>query len=42
MIRRAQVLSQAPPGGRCTLYAGYLLRLADVLGLETEVVVLEL
>lgn len=38
MIRQAQVLSKAPPGGRCTLYAGYLQRLAEGLGLEAEVV----
>ncbi len=41
MIRQTQVVSKAPPGGRCTLYAAYLRGLADGLGLEAEVVVTE-
>ena len=39
---RVRVISQHPPGGRCTLYAGYAEVLAKCLGAQTEVVVSKL
>lgn len=38
MIHSVTVLSQHPPGGRCTLYAGYAEVLTEQLGLAAEVV----
>lgn len=34
-----RVVSQHPPGGRCTLYAGYAKVLATWLGAQAEVVI---
>ncbi len=33
-----EVLSQQPPGGRCTLYAGYAETLSSCLGAEIRVI----
>jgi cystathionine gamma-synthase len=38
MDLHVRVVSQHPPGGRCTLYAGYAEVLAARLGARTEVV----
>lgn len=38
MSLHIRVVSQHPPGGRCTLYAGYAGVLAAHLGAHTEVV----
>lgn len=38
MLSQIMVLSKDPPGGRCTLYAGYLQRLAERLSLDARVV----
>ncbi|OZA29911.1 MAG: hypothetical protein B7X91_00270 [Hydrogenophilales bacterium 17-64-11] len=38
MDLQVRVVSQHPPGGRCTLYAGYAEVLAARLGVQTEVV----
>lgn len=38
MILALQVISQQPPGGRCTLYAGYVEVLVSHLGASAEVV----
>ncbi len=38
MIRQVVVLSKEPPGGRCTLYAGYLQRLVERLPVDAKVV----
>jgi cystathionine gamma-synthase len=38
MALHIQVISQAPPGGRCSLYAGYAKVLATHLDVQTEVV----
>lgn len=37
MDLQVRVVSQHPPGGRCTLYAGYAEVLAARLGVPTEV-----
>ena len=37
MHLKLRVISQQPPGGRCTLYAGYAQALVDALGFEAEV-----
>ncbi len=39
MSLRVRVISQHPPGGRCTLYAGYAEVLADHLDAQTEFVI---
>mgnify|MGYP001155180647 CR=1 FL=1 len=38
MDLQVRVISQHPPGGRCTLYAGYAEVLAARLGVQTELV----
>ena len=38
MALHVQIISQQPPGGRCTLYARYAQELSSRLGLETETV----
>jgi cystathionine gamma-synthase len=38
MALHIRVVSQHPPGGRCTLYAGYAEVLVARLGAQTEVV----
>ena len=38
MLLDIRVISQQPPGGRCSLYAGYAEVLAAHLGADTEVV----
>jgi cystathionine gamma-synthase len=38
MALHVRVISQRPPGGRCTLYAGYADALARYLGAHAEVV----
>lgn len=37
-MSRVKVISQYPPGGRCTLYARYARAVADALGWEHSVV----
>lgn len=39
MPLHVQVVSQRPPGGRCTLYAGYADVLGRHLGASTELVI---
>ena len=34
-----RVISQRPPGGRCTLYTGYAETMAECIGAHTEVAV---
>lgn len=38
MIQFVAVISQRPPGGRCTLYAGYAQVLNKQLGLSAELI----
>ena len=38
MVLHVRVISQHPPGGRCTLYAGYAEVLTTHLNAQTEVV----
>lgn len=39
MVPHIRVISQHPPGGRCSLYAGYAEVLAARLGARTDVVI---